>query len=699
MLTANFVQGTNDFNTVSKCSMARNGYFKDDYVPYFVSKCNRRTPLIHLGYYMRVLTIDFTLRSFLEELSAQSAQIVSCGAGFDTSFFRLAANSVLHPNVRFFEIDFKEVVERKTECIRSSKPLQDCIGPYEVNQNGAGGLVGSQYHLVACDLQVLDKLESSLKLAGVNFSLPTLLLAECAICYMDEASASSLIEWAASKFEDSTFVTYEQVYPNDGFGIVMQKHFEDMNSPLLSLTKFPDLESQEERYTSRRWESCNVWTALDMFQQILSPGERKKIVSLEPFDELEEWHLEGCHFALMVASKGNLTDWFLKYADVPQRPIGMSERPHVEWELVETLCRQPICRFAQKSVKVTGNNCCDILIIGGFGPSAESLHGRRHEVINIYSRKEQHMENESTSAVGNNLDVEDVIQECDVKLDMLHHTCTRLSLYGPDGATRIMVYGGRYSPCRAVNSWPVILTVVKCETGLCIRMEKSETASIENAPQARWRHSAVCLIGSSSLHAEDHVAVFGGRTSDFRVLQDLHVWTVNASDLKISCREVTDCSSSSSRSWPSARFSHSAAVWRKSSMVVTGGLGEELMPFNDVWCFSLESETWSKLTVDGMLPRYSHTSAIYEDKLVLIGGVNTLPGNQPGVCVVDLNTTSCCEYTLPMQDSMRPIMLHNHTSELIDSTTIVTIGGGGNCFSFGTVFNNCIVKINAQQFR
>jgi hypothetical protein len=64
-------------------------------------------------------------------------------------------------------------------------------------------------------------------------------------------SSSLLIQWAASKFRDATFVTYEQIYPDDGFGIVMQKHFESMNSPLLSLAKFPDLESQEHRYVSR----------------------------------------------------------------------------------------------------------------------------------------------------------------------------------------------------------------------------------------------------------------------------------------------------------------------------------------------------------------------------------------------------------------------------------------------------------------
>jgi hypothetical protein len=69
------IQGTNDFNTVSKYSMAKNGYFRDDYMCHFVTKWSQRTPLIHLGYYMRVLTVDFTLRSFLDATSGQPTQV------------------------------------------------------------------------------------------------------------------------------------------------------------------------------------------------------------------------------------------------------------------------------------------------------------------------------------------------------------------------------------------------------------------------------------------------------------------------------------------------------------------------------------------------------------------------------------------------------------------------------------------------
>jgi O-methyltransferase involved in polyketide biosynthesis len=58
-------------------------------------------------------------------------QIISCGAGFDTSFFRLAAIGSVHPEVYFYEVDFTEVVDRKAECILGSQSLQDCIGPFE----------------------------------------------------------------------------------------------------------------------------------------------------------------------------------------------------------------------------------------------------------------------------------------------------------------------------------------------------------------------------------------------------------------------------------------------------------------------------------------------------------------------------------------------------------------------------------------
>ena len=136
-----------------------------------------------------------------------------------------------------------------------------------------------------------------------------------------------------------------------------------------------------------------------------------------------------------------------------------------------------------------------------------------------------------------------------------------------------------------------------------------------------------------------------------QVLGDLLVWTVQTSDMSISCREVLQQTHSSHITWPCGRFSHSAAAWREQTMVVSGGLGQEVLPLRDIWFFSLEEEKWSELQVTGMLPRYAHTSAVCGDQLILIGGINTLPGNQPGVCVIDLSAASCTEYALPVSEA------------------------------------------------
>jgi len=77
-----------------------------------------------------------------------------------------------------------------------------------------------------------------------------------------------LIQWAASKFKDATFVTYEQVHPDDGFGIVMQKHFESISIPVLSHTRFPTLPSQERRYVSRVGMNFSKLNARDVLPNV-----------------------------------------------------------------------------------------------------------------------------------------------------------------------------------------------------------------------------------------------------------------------------------------------------------------------------------------------------------------------------------------------------------------------------------------------
>lgn len=60
-----------------------------------------------------------------------------------------------------------------------------------------------------------------------------------------------MIGWAARRFLHSRFVLYEQFCPEDAFGQVMVKHFESLNSALRSVSVYPRLQDQEQRFIQK----------------------------------------------------------------------------------------------------------------------------------------------------------------------------------------------------------------------------------------------------------------------------------------------------------------------------------------------------------------------------------------------------------------------------------------------------------------
>jgi tRNA wybutosine-synthesizing protein 4 len=198
---------------VSKLSAANLGYFTDPYLKFFVRKSNRRSPLINRGYYSRVAAVAKLMRDFL---NAGGKQIVSLGAGYDSSYFRLKASGQAFR--KYFEVDFPDVCIRKSGLIRKyASPLLDIIegrpvdpaalaaepkhSPFQAapkqnaenasstaapSHTAAGPIYvsGPDYVLLEADLRSIEQLESNLVTAGVDFSEPTLFLSECVLVYM-----------------------------------------------------------------------------------------------------------------------------------------------------------------------------------------------------------------------------------------------------------------------------------------------------------------------------------------------------------------------------------------------------------------------------------------------------------------------------------------------------------------------------------
>lgn len=203
-------------------------------------------------------------------------QILSLGAGFDTLYFRtkprLSAGDVV------FEVDFPALVRRKVALIRATPQLAGCLeadvpapmdtaaaeeavklaakrrrkkakkaaaaaasgdasgatspdapgrtpSPADVDDPTGGGMLTESYRLVGADLCHLDLASARLRAAGLRADVPTLVLSECVLTYMGPAHADPVLTWAAGFFSHALLANYEQIVPDDAFGVVMQSHF------------------------------------------------------------------------------------------------------------------------------------------------------------------------------------------------------------------------------------------------------------------------------------------------------------------------------------------------------------------------------------------------------------------------------------------------------------------------------------------
>lgn len=252
---AKTVQGTNDSSIVSKHAMVEAGYLSDPYLQIFTLRnAPRRAPLINRGYYVRSKAIDSIIHSFL--LLQGPKQIVSLGAGFDTTYLRLSTSVELQHRMRdvyFVEVDFPEVVQRKKDLISASDVDSTVFAAQKEAKHENVKLSTSNYCLIGVDLGDLVSLKhlwTTPTACSVVKELPTLVLSECVMTYMDDKLSSNLIRFCHDFFSRCLFVTYEQVEPYDAFGQFMRSHFDKLNSSLKGICVYDNKLKQVQRYKS-----------------------------------------------------------------------------------------------------------------------------------------------------------------------------------------------------------------------------------------------------------------------------------------------------------------------------------------------------------------------------------------------------------------------------------------------------------------
>ncbi|KAI9142823.1 S-adenosyl-L-methionine-dependent methyltransferase [Paraphysoderma sedebokerense] len=314
----NAVKLTNDDATVSRLSAINLNYLSDSHLHHFVRKSERRPPIINRGTYCRTVAIDDLIQKFLKadilgttkncdsNSNIASKQIVSLGAGTDTRWFNLAKNPSFIPylqQTRYFEVDFAETTSKKISVIKRFESDFEASWNTKFNYDqNETELFSNNYNILVGDLRTWEEdVITNLTKHGFDINTPTLYLSECVLIYLSPSEGDTILSWISEHHKSSLafFICYEQVNPDDAFGKVMINNLKARNLELKSLSKYPTLQTQQQRFLSLNWNTVQWITIKQYWDKIVPDAEKKRLSKIEIFDEVEEWNMIAEHYFVL----------------------------------------------------------------------------------------------------------------------------------------------------------------------------------------------------------------------------------------------------------------------------------------------------------------------------------------------------------------------------------------------------------------
>lgn len=657
------IQGTNDSSIVSKRSVERlywskrtpgiNGTVIDgsqrvaEFFRPFVAKPQRRSPTINRGYWTRMEAIMNHIEYTISSTSTKKTVIIGLGAGFDPYPFQYLYNHKSDPHdpeIVFLDVDFPDLIRRKTAMIKQAPEITNLIGEPQVipdNLKHAVQLQTKSYIALGCDLTKLDDLSH---LLNTMFDLENTLLtftAEVSITYMPKNEADNVIEWS-SKFPHARFVLLEQILPsgpNHSFAKTMLKHFNNLNTPLNSVLTYQKVSDQVNRYESRGWKSVQASSLYQFYENAITREQKDFLDSVEVFDEWEEFVLFCQHYVILYASTSKTDKSPLIKAATP----GPSD--------IET---------APETAHVVPK-------------ATESHYHKKFAAGCLYSNDgKQGVVSNGGVLMSRTNDSVLITPDSSAKFIISNETfkermCHAMSHIQKDN--QLILSGGRMAPNKPLSD--------------CWKLTDGTWKKIADLPQPRFRHNTFVT-------KDGQVVLFGGKSTS----SDLD-WLVydNEADswntLPISGDKLFDIYSS-------------AITWdaNTSEGHLFGGFTSS-DTFNDqVFKFTLNQSSVKIENISSnfdqkdlsLLSRLGSKTITMGKVVYIVGGVrdDSVADLNLDIVKLDLSTfkVSAVKYDADLADLSFNLPLYvGFNLDMINDTNAVVYGGGAVCFSFGSYWN------------
>lgn len=455
----------------------------------------------------------------------------------------------------------------------------------------------------------------------------------------------------------------------------MIQHFDNLWTPLKSIKKYPTLRDQEQRFRDFSWTSANARSLWDLWNDssFVSYTQRTYLNGVEPFDEWEEFALFTSHYFLLVATQSTKITKYSNY----QKPslIVPQLQSHETLTFAQSSTREiPLRQHLETRSKPGGQRK-----FGAIFPISLDIIGH-HGGLGPQSRLSSTDVYKSDEALHVKVNLPP-----DAIRPRMCHTMTPL-----DGG-RCLLVGGRTSPdCALLDCW---------------LYSGTDWKRVSDIPTCLYRHCAAAVpLGT----AGQGVLIYGGKSSGGRVMNEWYLWYKSKEWVKVTVLGLQIM----------PRFGSVMISTAVKHGILLGGMGEDGVIFSEFWewtIYDLEIDPHIELTLHDYQKDFptSHLPVICrfgaclvwsQAGLLLVGGISDrLLSHDLGVLLagprrlnlIDEVPIEIKPVAVPFSLKGTPPLLIGH-SAFACKDSIIILGGGAICFSFGNCWNQSTWTLQVQ---